>query len=190
MPEGGLPYVLAFLGGGALMVLWLKLSSLTGIRAVAAEDFRWDLFAAALLGGAIAGSLGQLLWGVLGSAATRALGGRPNRAALRLVWGACAFPPVVVVLLTLPLDLSIVGTETFASEHLGDPLSTAWAAFSVALVLSASLWSLFLFGRGTEVVAGLSPGRAALAVVVALGCFAVPVGSLLGIALLLAGGGQ
>ncbi len=187
VPEGASPYVLGFLGGAALMVLWLKLSSLVGIRVVAAEDFRWDLFGAALIGGAIATSAGQVLWGVVGRAAARVLGGRAEMTDLRFVWGICAFPTVLVVALTLPLDLSIVGTEAFASERLGDPVSTAWAAFSVALAVSAAVWSLFLFGRGTEVVSGLSPVRAAAATVIAMSYLAVLVGGLLGVAALVAG---
>lgn len=187
VPEGASPFVLGFFGGAALMVLWLKLSSLIGAREVAAEDFRWDLFAAALIGGGIATSAGQLLWGVLGRTAARLLGGRAERADLRFVWGTSAFPTVLVVALTLPLDLAIVGTEAFASERLGDPVSTAWAAFSVALAVSAGVWSLFLFGRGTEVVAGLSPARAVAATVIAAICLAAVVGVLLGVALLFAG---
>lgn len=189
VPEGAAPYVLGLLGGAALMVLWLKLSSLIGVREVAAEDFGWDLFAAALVGGAIATSAGQFLWGVLGRAAVGLLGGRAERADLRFVWGIAAFPTVLVVGVTLPLDLVIVGTETFASERLGDPLSTAWAAFSVALAVSAGVWSLFLFGRGTEVVSGLSPVRAVLTIVIATLCVAIVGGALLGTVLLLAGTG-
>ena len=95
--------------------------------------------------------------GYVGAASVRAVGGDvATRVDLRLVWGAGAFPQVFALLLLLPLDLLIVGTDTFTSERLDDPLATGWAAFSIAMAVSLTVWSVYLFVRGVERAGSIS----------------------------------
>lgn len=152
------------------MVLWLKVGSLLGLRSVSATDFRWSFVVVAGLAGAVLFLLAQALWGVVGSVAFRAGGRRIAAGELRLVWGAAAFPQVGAFLVLLPLDLVIVGAETFTSTRLSDPLATGWAAISIALGLSLALWSLYLFARGVEVAGGGGWASAAAGVMLAGGC--------------------
>ena len=89
------------------------------------------------------------------------------------------------LVLLLPLDLAIVGTDSFTTAKLGDSLATAWAAFSIALGICIAIWSLFLFVRGLEVAGGLGAKRALIASLIALACFGVLVGILLASAALI-----
>ena len=154
--EGVAPYILAALGGSALMLLWLKLGSLLGIRDVAAVEFRWAYLVVAAIAGALLALVAQLIWGYVGAAVVRATGEHTSARDMRVVWGASAFPQIIGLAFLLPLDLLIVGPDTFTSEKLVDPLSTGWAALSIAFSLSLAVWSLFIFVRGVEVAASVS----------------------------------
>ena len=175
--EGLSPYILAGIGGAAAMSLWLKLGALTGLRQACSEQGVILIIAVALAVAAVLGVLAQALWGVLGSPMVRALRGDTDRGSLRLVWGASAFPQVVALVALLPLDLLIVGTRTYMTGSLDDPLATAWAAFSIALGISLAVWSLFLFIRGVEAAGGIGFWRAAAAATVAALCFVLIVGA-------------
>ncbi|MBW3595399.1 MAG: hypothetical protein KY391_07450, partial [Actinobacteria bacterium] len=161
--EGVAPYVLAGIGGAALMSLWLKIGALGGFREVCSSEQVGAFIAAALVLGALLGLVAQALWGVVGRAVLRGMHGDAERGSLRLVWGASAFPQVLVLALLLPLDLLIVGTDAYTTGSLADPLATAWAAFSIAIGISLAVWSLFLFVRGVEVAGGLTFWRAVVA---------------------------
>ena len=165
--EGIAPYVLSALGGASLVAFWLKAGSLFGVRQVAGDQFRWSYLIAAAVGGALISLLGQLLWGWTGAGAARALGSSAPARELRVVWGASAFPQVFALLLLIPLDLLIVGPATFTSERLQDPLSTGWAAMSIALSASLIAWSTFIFFRGIQVSSSLGVARSLAVVVVA-----------------------
>ena len=186
-PEGLAPYLLSALGGVSGMLLWLKLGALLGFRQVAEQQFRWSYVVIAAVAGAVIALLTQASWGFAGALLARLTGADPAPRELRVVWGASALPQVAVLLLLIPLDLLIVGPATFTSERLTDPLSTGWAALSIALSASASLWSLFIFLRGAEVAMARSWVKAALATVLAMACLiAVTIASSMG-ALALAG---
>ncbi len=174
--EGFSTYVLAALGGVALASLWLKVGALFKLRNVcAAGDVTGYVIAALALGSLLA--LGaQALWGSVGVPLVHALRGDATRHNLRLVWGASAVPQVFVLLILLPLDLVIVGTDTFTTRPLGESLATAWAALSIALAISAAIWSLYLFLRGVEVSAGIRTRQALLGVAVAALCLVAVVG--------------
>jgi hypothetical protein len=101
------------------------------------------------------------------------------------VWGASAFPQVFALLFLLPLDLLIVGQDTFTTTRLVDPVSTAWAAFSIALGMSALVWSLFLLYRGVGSATGLGRGRALLCAAGAVLSVVVVVGALVAATLLI-----
>jgi hypothetical protein len=185
--EGITTYVLTAAGGAAAMLLWLKLGSLFGTREIAAPEFRWSYLVVALIGGALVALIAQALWGFGASAAFR-LGGDATRARdLRLVWGASAVPQLLALLILLPLDVLIVGPETFTSTKLADPLATGWAAISIALAVSLGVWSMYLFARGVQVatgsgwatsLAGLMLASASLAIVlIAIIVAAQPLGS-------------
>ncbi|MGH2808196.1 MAG: hypothetical protein ACRDKT_13085 [Actinomycetota bacterium] len=176
--EGLSPYVLAAIGGASLMMLWLKLGALLGLREVCTADNITAYIVASLVLGAVLGLIAQAVWGGVGPRAMRGLHTEVAGRDLRLVWGASNFPQVFALVLLLPLDLAIVGTDTFTTAKLGDSLATAWAAFSIALAISVALWSLFLFVRGLEVAGGIGMKKALLATLMGLACLAVVVGVL------------
>ena len=160
-PAGGVaPVVLTAAGGGAAASLWLKVGALTGLREACASGPVAAYIVGSLALGAVLFLAGRSLWGVLGPRAMTGLRAPAGARALKTVWGASAIPQVAVLVLILPLDLLIVGTDTFTSRPLDTSLTTAWAAFSIALSLSLSVWSMFLFVRGVKVASGASAGRA------------------------------
>lgn len=171
--EGFSPYVLGFIGGGALMLLWLKLSALLGLRDSTAADFRWGFLAVACVLGAMLALAGQFLWGWTGSKVLRARGTEVRAGDLRMVWGAAAFPQVIALVLLLPADALVVGPEAFTSARLEDPVSSAWAALSIALAVAMALWSLGLLAKGWSVIAGVRMRGALLATLGAGLCLAV-----------------
>lgn len=149
--EGAAPMVIAGLGFGALCLLWLKLGSLLRLRNVAAADFRWDYLVASVLLAALLGLGLQWLWGIAGGRLMRMLGveaTRPSPPVLRLVWGLALFPQVLALAVLLPLDLLIVGSETFTSGRLADPLAKLWAALSIAGGSFLAAWSVWLLYQG------------------------------------------
>lgn len=186
--EGVAPYVLAALGGVAGMVLWLKIGSLLGLREVAAADFRWSYLAVAAVAGALLALVTQLIWGYIGAATARAFGAHSRARDLRVVWGASAFPQVIALVVLVPLDLLLVGTETFTSERLDDQLATGWAALSIAFSASLAVWSLFIFVRGVEAAASISVAKTIAISAVALLCLVVIVGGSITGAAALGGG--
>jgi hypothetical protein len=188
MSEGLAPYVLAALGGVSLMLLWLKLGALFGWRDVAAAQFRWSYLVAVAIVGALLALISQVLWGYAGAAAVKRLGGDAPARDLRTVWGASDFPQVLALLL-LPLDLMIVGSDTFTSERLEEPLATAWAALSIAFGASLVAWTVYIFVRGVEVAGSLGWLKAAAVSLLAIVCSAVVVGGSVATVLALGGGG-
>lgn len=176
--EGISPYVLAAVGGAALMSLWLKIGALGGFREVCSNGYVAAFLAVALVLGGLLGLLAQLLWGGVGLPLLRSMrSDETSRGFLRLVWGASAFPQVVVLALLLPLDLLIVGTDSYTSGSLEDPVATAWAAFSIAIGISLAVWSLYLFVRGIEVAGGISFWKAVTASAAAALCLVLVVGA-------------
>lgn len=175
--EGISPYVLAAIGGAALMSLWLKVGALGGFREVCSSEYVAAFIAVALVLGALLGLVAQSMWAAIGRPLLTAMRGEASRGSLRLVWGASAFPQVVVLVLLLPLDLLIVGTDTYTTGSLDDPLATAWAAFSIAIGISLAVWSLFLFVRGIEVAGGVTFWKAASAAASAALCLVLVVGA-------------
>jgi len=159
------------------MSLWLKIGAMGGLREVCSNAFVGAFLALALACGAVLGIFAQLLWGIVGPPVLRAARGQSDRASLRLVWGASAFPQVVILALLLPLDLLIVGTSAYSTGSLDDPLATAWAAFSIAIGISVAVWSLFLFVRGVEVAGGIGFWRSVTATVAAGLCLLLVVGA-------------
>lgn len=158
------------------MALWLKLGSLVGLREVAASDFKWSYLAVAAVAGALLALVTQLIWGYIGATVVRAFGANSPARDLRVAWGASAFPQVIALLVLIPLDLVIVGTDTFTSERLDDSLATGWAALSIALSASLAVWSIFIFVRGVEVATSTTIVKAIAISFVALLCLAAIVG--------------
>ncbi|MFP5298598.1 MAG: YIP1 family protein [Actinomycetota bacterium] len=171
--EGYAPWILAACGGASAFVMWLKISALVGLREVHPADLRWSFVVAAAVLGALIAILAQAVFAFV--AARLAGEDGPSAAGFRTVWGASAFPAVVPLLLLLPVDILVVGAETFASGKPSDPVSSAWAALSLALGVAALLWSAALFVKGLRVVAGWRPGSVLLATLGALSCLAVVV---------------
>jgi uncharacterized MAPEG superfamily protein len=176
--EGFSPYVLAAIGGASTMMLWLELGAMLGVREICTTANIGTYIAGSLILGAVLGLIAQTVWGAMGPRAMRSLRSEVTGRDLRLVWGASEFPQVFALFLLLPLDLAIVGTDTFTTAKLGDSLATAWAAFSIAVGISIAIWSLFLFVRGLEVAGGIGVKRALVGTLFGLACFAVVVGVL------------
>jgi hypothetical protein len=172
--------VLAAVGGAAAMLLWLKLGGALGLRQVAI--FRWSYLAGALVVGAALGLLVQGVWAIAGTRVARLLGYAARPSDFRLVWGGSALPQVFALVVLLPLDLMIAGQATFTTARFADSLAAAWASLSIALAVALSVWSLYLFIRGTHVATQMSLSRVVLVTLVAGVCF-LAVG---GLALLLA----
>ncbi len=178
--EGVAPVVLSALGGAAVALLWLKVGALLGVREVCNPSYLVGYIVATAVLGAVLALIAQSAWGLVGPRVAAALHGEtPQPYELRLVWGASAFPQIFALVFLLPLDLLIVGQDTFTTTELVDPVSTAWAAFSIALGMSALVWSLFLLFRGVGSATGLSGGRAiacaagaVLSVALVVGAFA------------------
>ena len=182
--------VLSALGGAALALLWLKVGALIGMREVCSATYLTGYIAAAGVLGAIFGLATQSMWGVVGPRFMTALRGEtPAAPALRLTWGASNFPQVLALMVLLPLDLLIVGRDSFTTAELVDPVSTAWAAFSIALGFSALVWTLFLLVRGVEAASGLTGVRALAGASTALLSLAIVVGAFVALTLLLPQGG-
>ncbi len=185
--EGLSALVLGAVGGAALMGLWLKVGSLVGLRQ-ACPGPRVALYVTmSFVMGALVGLIAQALWGALGPRAFGAFHVDVPGRDLRLVWGASALPQVFALVLLLPLDLAIVGTDTFTTAALDDPVSTGWAAFSIALGISLAVWSFALFVKGLRVATGTSLKRALVGTGIAACCLGVFVG-LLVVAALATGG--
>ena len=153
--------MLSALGGATLGLLWLKVGALLGVREVCNASYLAGFIAATAVLGAVVALISQSVFGLIGPRLASALRGDvPERYEFRLVWGAAAFPQVFALVLLLPLDLLIVGQDTFTTAELVDPVSTAWAAFSIALGVSALVWSFFLLFRGVGSATGLGAPRA------------------------------
>lgn len=167
-PEGAAPSVLAALGGAALMSVWLKVGGALELRTFAAADFRWAFLVASLLIGAGVGILAQLMWSVLAGLVARRFGRRVDQAELRTVWGAASFPLVFALLPLLLVDVALVGPASFTTERLSDPVSTGWAAISIAMGTALVFWWMCLLTRGFSVVTGFNLVRALPALLVAL----------------------
>ena len=187
-PEGAAPSVLAALGGAGLMTVWLKLGGLLELRTYAQDDFRWAYLGTALAVAAVAGILAQLMWSVLAAQVARRLGRRADQAELRTVWGAAAFPLAFTLFPLLLIDAIVVGPASFTTERLDDPISTGWAALSIAIGSALVVWWLFLLLRGFAAATGFRALRSVPAVAVAVLSAAGLVVGLRGLGLLLGGG--
>jgi hypothetical protein len=183
--------VLTFLGGAALALLWLKLGALAGLREFCEPRFLGGYIAAAAVLGGLLALPAAGLWSVGGGPLASLLrGDRTAPGTLRFVWGAAAFPLVLATVVLLPLDLVVVGPETFTTEELSEPLSTAWAAFSLALGVSALAWGVWIFLRGYAAASGISMRRALGGLALAAVALALVVGAVVGLSLAVSGGGS
>ncbi|MFN2595242.1 MAG: hypothetical protein ABR579_10185 [Actinomycetota bacterium] len=190
--EGITPYALAWLGGAALMALWLKFGGLIGVRDVHASEFGWSALVASLVFGGLVAVGAQIVWSVVGARLAHKAGSQPALSArdMRLVWGAAALPQVAAVFLLLPLDVLFLGRGSFTSDRLVDPLATAWAATSIALALSLGAWSAWLFVTGIKTTSHVETTRAVALAVSAVLTLAALTAILVVAAKLLAGAGS
>ena len=170
--EGFTPYVLAAIGGVATLLLWLKLGALVELREASRASFRPMYLVGAVLLGALLGLLAQFVWGWLGPAlfGTRDPSARRS---MRIAWGLAALPQIVALGVLFPLDLAIVGPESFTTTGLPDSVSTAWAAASIALSVAFAVWAVWLFYTGVRVMVESGRWRAVGGLLVAGGLIAV-----------------
>ena len=178
--EGFSTYLFTGVGGAALAALWLKIGALLKLRSVCTNEYIAAYIAGALVLGALLAWLAHAIWGLAGPTVVSGLRGEATRTEMRLVWGASAIPQIFVLIVLVPLDLIIVGTDTFTTTPLQESLATVWAAMSIALALSLAVWSLFLFVRGVEVTSGVSWKRSLVALTVAVACFGGVAGAFAG----------
>jgi hypothetical protein len=148
--EGIYPYVLSATGGAALLLLWLKVGGLLSLREAPAEAFRFTYLAVACALGGILGLCAQALWSSLAVSASGVDRDSLKRD-LRITWGAASLPHVAALAVLLPLDLAVAGPAAFATDPLKDSVSTAWAAFSIAVAAALAVWNVYLVARGTRV---------------------------------------
>jgi hypothetical protein len=73
-----------------------------------------------------------------------------------------------VLLVLLPLDLLVVGPQSFSTGPLEDPVATAWAAASIALSFSLAVWTTYLLIKGVRVAAEVGALRSVLTAVAGL----------------------
>jgi hypothetical protein len=171
--EGWAPFVLAAVGGGALMLLFLKISALAGLREGSVHAYRISFLAVALGLGALLGLAAQVMWGRIGPGLAHLLGGSSSAPSARLVWGASFFPQVFTVLVLFPIDLLVAGDSAFTDARPEDPVAAAWAALSLSLGVALALWSFGLLVRGFEISSdGIGFRRAALGALGAVICVA------------------
>jgi hypothetical protein len=159
--EGLTPYVLAATGGAALFLLWLKLGALLELRDAPSASFRPAYLAGVVVLGAALGLFGQLIWGRLG-ARLFGVSGTSARRSMRIVWGLAQLPQVAALLVLFPLDIAVVGPQSFTTSGLPDSVSTAWAAASIALSVAVGAWTVFLFFKGMQVTVETGKWRAAV----------------------------
>lgn len=172
--EGRSPYILAAVGGAALMVLWLKLSALAGLREGSTQVYRPSFLAAALSLGVLLGVATQLLWGGVSPTLLRVVGGDTSRAEARLVWGASFFPQVFTIFLLLPIDLLVARESAFTDARPEDAVAAAWAALSLSIAIALAAWSMGLLVKGLQISSeGLGLRRAALGAMGAIACVAL-----------------
>ena len=187
---GRASYFFTFFGGAALALLWLKIGALIGVREFCEPRYLGGyVAAAAAMGGLLALPVASL-WSLGGSSLGPVLHGeKPSTGTMRFVWGAAAFPSIVAMAVLLPLDLLVVGPETFTTEELREPLSTAWAAFSLALGVSALGWGLWILLRGYAAATEVPTRRALVGVALALAVVAVVIGAVVAVSIAVSGGG-
>lgn len=165
--EGTYPYVLAATGGAAWFLLWLKIGGLLGLREAPAESFKFTYLAVVVVLGGILGLCAQTLWSNLAVGAS-GVGADSLKRDLRIAWGAASLPQLIGFVVLTPLDLAVAGPAAFATDPLSDPVSTAWAAFSIAVAGALAVWNVYLMGRGTRVGLQIGSVRAAFVTAFAL----------------------
>lgn len=164
--EGMSTYLLGGLGGASVLLLWLKVSGLFGIREFAARDFSWGIFVTWLVLAGLMGAAAQAVWSFAASRAGGADAASPR--SFRAVWAFSAFPHLPALLLLLPLDVLFVGGRVFTTEAIGDSVSTAWVALSTAASVSLGLWAAYVFARGTHAATRATPARTAAVAALAI----------------------
>lgn len=138
------------LAGTSMMALWLKLSSLAQLIDRPRSTTTWSTVLPALVLGGALGIAAYLLW----SRFAPRLAAKATADRLRLAWSFADFPLAVYAAVILPLDLLLVGPEIFSSQRLDGSFAMMWGALSVALLLSVTGWSTYLFVRGLQAAAG------------------------------------
>ena len=164
--------MLAALGGAFLVLMSLKVRGLTGLRAAPLNEFRWGVFALALVVGAVTGVVGHLVFGVFGAPLVSRFGHRCEARDLRTIWAVAGFPVAIGFCVLVILDVLIGGREAYSSLE-DDALITGWAAGSLALGVSLAIWSLYLFAKGLGVAAGLGVPRRIMVMLVAAVCLVI-----------------
>lgn len=170
--------VLAGLGGAYLLLMFLKIRGLIGFKEISPDDAQfWTGFASALGAAALAGALGNLLFGFASPPLVSRIGKSSEPRELRTIWGLAAFPAAAGFILIVLLDIVIAGREAYTKVE-GSSLVTGWSAGSLAIGLSLGVWSLYLFVQGLRVAAEVPPSRSIMVVLVGLLCLMV--GAVLG----------
>ncbi|HEX2058162.1 MAG TPA: hypothetical protein VHI71_07310 [Actinomycetota bacterium] len=164
--EGLSTYVLAALGGGAAMLLWLKVRALVGFRALAPSEFTWGYFVTGLVFAALVAVATQVSWSFVAPRVAGPDAGSPR--SFRAVWALSAFPQIPALLVLAPLDVLLVGRDAFTASDAADSVALAWMALSTAMSVSLAAWSAFVFVKGTSVATRATAGRTVAVVAASL----------------------
>ncbi len=164
--------------GSSLWLLWQKVNGIMQLRESGCP-FRWHYLVGVVVIGALLGMLCEVLWAQGAAFASKRMGGRGTASGFRLVWGAASLPHVGALLVLLPLDLLLVGTDAYRAVETEATGGSVWRALSVAFSLALVVWSLWLLFRGSQAVAQVSSRRAAWLTVLAVTSLALPVAILI-----------
>ncbi len=175
--EGIVAVALGAVGGAGLMLLWLKVGSLVGVRDVGRAQYHFSYLVATTVWGAIAGVVAQALWAWAGERVVHVTGGSGWAGDLKSLWGRSALPQVLAVFVLLPVDMAVLGGGAFTTEPAEGSWQDVWSALSVALYLSLAVWSLARFVAGLRATGGTT-ATALLGTATAAGCFLVTAGAL------------
>jgi hypothetical protein len=140
---------IVLLGGMATMALWLRVTGLVQLAERPTAETEWDTVLPALVLGAVVAALAYLVWTRSAPRLTKTAKSVTSDR-LRLVWSFSGFPLAAYTLLILPLDLLLVGPEVFSTDKLDGTFAMIWSALSLALLLAAYTWAVFLFVRGLQ----------------------------------------
>jgi hypothetical protein len=164
--------------GASLWLLWQKVNGLLQLRESGCP-FRWHYLVGVVVLGALLGMLCEVIWARIATFAARRMGGQGTPSRFRLVWGAASVPHAAVLLVLLPLDLLLVGTDSYRAVETEATGGSIWRALSVAFSLALVAWSLWLLFRGSRAIGKVSTGHAAWLSALAVVSLAIPVAILI-----------
>ena len=150
---------MVLLGGIATMALWLKVTGLAQVADRPSAEATWATVLPTLALGGLFGILAYISWSRYAPRMIQTGKAETMSERLKLVWSFADFPLALYAAVILPLDFLIVGPEIFSTDPVEGTFAMIWAGLSVALLVSAAAWSIYLFTRGVEAATGKRGGE-------------------------------